>query len=143
MLLNKDFFNTIENTREERTLAVIFLNKVGIEDPYDHLDYLPHEVVNKKVKEDIRQEKFDLESVEERINVVFNHTFIEFTHSAYYDIISDPKRVTLKTVLSNIKKGLVELYQSEYDKETKRKEAKEQEMLEKATFEALIEELKK
>lgn len=141
MLLNKNFFDYSRG--EERTLTVTFLNKVGIEDPYDHLDYLPHEVVNKKVEKDVRQENFDLEGVEEKINVVFNHMFIQFTHSAYYDVISDPKRVTLKTVLSNLKKGLVELYQSEYDKETKRKEAKEQEMLEKATFEALIEELKK
>ena len=143
MLLNKDFFGTIKGAREERILVLIFLDKIGIEDPFDGLFSSTFETIKEKVTEDVALKDFDLEGVEEKINVVFNHVFTTFTFSEYYDVISEPKRVSLKNVLSTLRKGLIELYQSEYEKEVKRKEEAKKEAQRETLFEALLEELKK
>jgi len=142
MLFNRNFFENVDKMREERNLVEVYLNKVGLNNPYDEFMFTRYEYLENKISKDVRKENFDLETVEENLKLWYNHIFIEVTHSDYFDVISEPKRISLKETLTMLYKGLVKLYQSEYKKEIRRKEEVIKKQREETLFEELLKTLK-
>ena len=141
----QDFMDKLEKEKEECDIVVFFLKSVGIPYPYDDQWDSSYELIQKIVAKQVSDKNnFDLKAVEVKISESF-HLFLDVIEkSDYIEFLGMSgvfKLQSIKEGLEVTKKGLIDLYNDEYEKFVRREVARKREKEKEDLYRALIKKL--
>ena len=102
-------------------------------------------MMKEKVAEDVACHKnFDfIREMIKRVNDTSSHIIEVLTYSDYFNEIDELRRFVLKDMIITLRKGLIELYTSEYEDYTRREAEKIKDAKREVLFNEVLKELKK